>query len=112
MKARIRAGDLNRPLTVQTRTTTVDGEGNPIVTWVSAGTVWGKIQQQRSDEALEAGQLEQDTRHLVTLRWPTPVTHESRLLYGARVLDVRSVVNVDEANHRVDVLCLERAIAV
>lgn len=110
MKARVRAGDLNRPLAIQTRSVAVDGEGNPITTWIDGGRTWGHLQQQAAAEVVQAGQLEQDVRWIVTLHYPTTVTHESRLLYGSRVLDVRTVIDVDEANRKVQVVCLERQV--
>lgn len=111
MKARVRAGELNRPLTIQARTTVVDGEGNPIDTWVSTGTTWGRLEQQGAAEVILSGQLEQDIHWVVTLRFPTTVTHESRLLYGTRVLDVRTVLDVNEENRKVQLVCLERRVS-
>ncbi len=111
MKQRIRAGRLRTPVQVQNRTQATDAEGNVISTWTNAGTVFAQLEAQGMAEVLEADRLEQDITWLVTLRYPAPVTHQSRLLLGSRTLDVRTVVNVDESNREVMVRCLERVIA-
>lgn len=106
-----RAGQLNRPVQIQQRSSTVDAEGNPIVTWATVQTVWAAIDALSARERVQSGQLEQDTTHVLTMHYPASVTHESRILYGSRVFDVRTVVNVGEANRKLEVTCYERQIS-
>lgn len=105
-----RAGTLNRPVQIQTRTTTTDAEGNSVATWTTTATVWAAINPLSTQERIQAGQLEEDISHVLTIRYPAAITHESRILYGMRVFDVRTVLNVGEANAVLEVACVERQI--
>lgn len=110
MKARIRAGELFQPVTIQKRITATNAEGNTTTTWTDDGTAMVGLQQQSVNELEQSGQLEQETRWIVTIRYPTVVNHESRLVFEGRVLDVRTVVNVNEQNRKVQLICVERRI--
>jgi SPP1 family predicted phage head-tail adaptor len=108
----IRAGRLRSPVTIQSRTVTTDTEGNSVVAWATARREMAAVETRSAAEVLTAGQLEQDIVHVLTFHHPSAVTHESRVLLGARVLDVRTVYNVDEQNRMVQALCVERIVAV
>lgn len=109
----IRAGRLRTPVTIQKRTVTTDAEGNSVATWPQAGWVreMAAVETRSASELLASGQLEQDVTHVLTLRYPSTVTHESRIVLDSRVLDVRTVLNVDEQNRMTQVLCVERVVA-
>jgi SPP1 family predicted phage head-tail adaptor len=117
VKARtIRAGRLRNPVSIQQRTTATDSEGNSTTTWQTVGRTFAEIQPLSTQERLQAAQLEQDLTHTVLLRYadslyPGVVNHEARLVLDAnRVLDIRTVVNVDESNRVLQLSCYEREV--
>ncbi len=105
------AGRLNRRVKILKRTSTQDNEGNTIDTWPVVATVDASIEALGLAERLQADRLELDITHVVTMRYPAPVTHSSRLQYGDRVFEVRTVNNVGEGNARLEIVCVERQIS-
>jgi SPP1 family predicted phage head-tail adaptor len=104
----MRAGRLNKRVTLQKRIESTDSEGRTSETWVPLGSIWVGMDPSVGLEPVVAGQEEAQVSHRVTARFRPDLDHNSRLLLGARVLDVRSVLNVREENAEIDLLCIER----
>lgn len=104
-------GRLRHQVAIQARTRTSDGQGGATDTWatVTAGTVWAAIEPASGAEVFAAHQLQQRVTHKVTLRYRDEVTTANRLLYGTRVLNIRSVLNPEE-RQRYLVLLVEEGV--
>lgn len=91
-------GRLRQQVAIQARTRTSDGQGGATDSWVTltAGTVWAAIEPASGAEVFAAHQLQQRVTHKVTLRYREEITTAHRLLYGSRVLNIRSVLNPEE----------------
>jgi SPP1 family predicted phage head-tail adaptor len=103
------SGELRKRATLQTETQTPDGAGGYALAWADVATVWVEIQPLSGSEVLAAGHLEGHVTHKVTLRYISGMTTDMRLLYGGRVFNVRSVMNVDERNRWTELLVEEGA---
>lgn len=113
----MQAGLLNKRLVLQRRTTTVDAEGTPTDAWVSMGSVWAQVTPTAGTERIVAGEVEAQITHQVTLRYRADldpgvvgvtVLHNTRLLLGNRILDVRSGISPEEHHVELDLICIER----
>lgn len=101
------AGSRNKRVTLLQRVTTVGGEGEPVDTWIPAGTAWAEIRPLSAIERLQAAQLQEQVTHAVTILWRSDVTHESRLQYGDRMLDVLTAEDRTESKVELDLRCQE-----
>jgi len=71
--------------------------------------VWGKIQPLRGRELFLAQQVNAEITSKVTIRYygTTTVTPEHRVYFGARILEIITVINPDERNESLELLCKE-----
>lgn len=101
------AGSLRHRVTIQQRAATQDGFGEPSDTWTDIATVWANVQPLRGEERFTAQQMQAAIDHKVTMRYRAPLSAQNRLMFGARILDIESVVNIDERNRTLEVFCKE-----
>ena len=69
----------------------------------------GRHSARNGREIYTSGHLEGHVTHKVTLRWRADltITTSMRLLFNARVFNIRAVLNQDEGNHWVELLVEE-----
>lgn len=106
------AGQLNRRITLQSRTLTQDSVGGQIEAWVDVATVWAAIEPATGRELLTAQTLRIDAPRTVTLRWQAafaspPALAAMRLKYGTRIFNIHSSVNEREGRREIVLLCSE-----
>ncbi len=107
----MRSGDLNRRLTIQSRTATRDATGGFSETWADTGTtVWASIRPLRGDEQYDADQQKGRVSHRITMLHGSSITETDRLQTedDARTFDLVSVRNVDEANVVTEIDAIEQ----
>ncbi|GAC1475657.1 MAG: hypothetical protein NVSMB9_28580 [Isosphaeraceae bacterium] len=108
----MQAGKLRKRLTYRTpNDSTPDSYGQtiaPATAYTTVGTYWGEIRSPNGRELANAAQIKAVVSHVVTIRYqgslPSP---KGEFLYQTRIFQIASVVNVDERNRRVDLLCTE-----
>lgn len=103
------AGRLRRRVTLQSPSVTRDSFGDEVITWVDVLTTWASIRPLTGREVEIGKALRGDVTHDVKLRYnanayPGPTW---RVVYGSRLLEVKHVINVDERNREVALVCNE-----
>ena len=89
----MRAGDLDRRVTIQSRGDVDDGFGQPQPTWPELDVVWAKVRRRFGREFLEGGvQAEADI--VFTIRHRTDVTHAMRIVYDGDNYDIVSIIEI------------------
>jgi len=73
-------------------------------------TVWAKIQPLRGNERYQAQQVSSALSHKIILRYLDGVKPQMRVLYGSRVFYIVSVINVEERNEMLELLCEEEIV--
>lgn len=99
----IRAGSLNRRVTIQTVTRTLDAGGGATEAWADTATVWARVEALTGSEALQAMQVAAGLSHRVTIR-KRAVTPQQRVKYGTDILLIRAV-RPDEHDEYRELLC-------
>lgn len=113
MAAGLRAGDLNRLVSVQQRATTQDAIGGQVHTWTEVKKVYAAIDAAGVKSMMAAQALQTAVTHEITVRydadlWADPkVAAKLRLVYGTRTFDVQGMQNVQERNRTVVLTCVE-----
>lgn len=91
----MRAGDLDRRVTIQQRTLATNEYGEAVETWSPVATVWAQVQPLRGQERFAAQQHDARVDTRFRLRWRTgigPATH--RLQHGDDVYEITAVLEI------------------
>lgn len=86
-----------RKLTLQTRTSAVDGMGSVSETWADLATVWAERKNLRGKDREQAAQIHADAETLFCIRYSTDVSGVSprhRVSQGGEYFDILEAVEV------------------
>ena len=103
----MRAGNLRHRVTIQTFTTTTDSYGQPIESWATFAEVWGAVEPLTGREYFQAQQVQAEVNYRVRLRYLAGVVPTMRVLHDGRTLEVQAVINPDERNRELQLMCRE-----
>jgi len=105
------AGRLREKVEIQSPTVSQNTDGEPSITWatIAGGRVWAAVEPLSGNEAMIAQQVNAGITHRVRIRYRSDVTTKHRLSYRSRILDINSIVNVDERREQIEMLCTEAA---
>lgn len=106
----MRAGKLRHRITIQQL---VAGSpdtlptGEPDVSWAEYLTVYASIDPVTGREPFLSQQKIGETSHKVRIRYRSGIVPKMRVLYGSRVFDILAVLNWEEKNAELLLLCSE-----
>lgn len=103
----MRAGRLRHRVTLQEQRGAQSETGAVAGRWRSVATVYAELKPLAGTEGRGSEQMVAEVTHEVRIRYRRDVRPTMRLLYGARVLDVHSVLNTDERNAELVLGCRE-----
>ena len=104
----MKIGQLRHRLEIQEKKSVKDELGNQVSEWFTVATAWAAIEPIRGEEYWAAGAQQGETIHRVTMRYVPGVTPEHRLLFGDRILEIESTLNLEERSRLLELLCKER----
>ena len=104
----MKIGQLRHRLEIQEKRSVMDEWGNQVSEWFTVATAWAAIEPIRGEEYWAAGAQRGETIHRVTMRYVPGVTPEHRLLFGDRILEIESTLNLEERSRLLELLCKER----
>lgn len=107
MSHNLRAGDLNRRITIQQRSSTPDSYGQQSGAWTDVVTCWAGIEPLTGRELLAAQAVNTENTHQVKLRYRTGITAAMRVVYQGRLFNILSVIDPDTAHVALHLLCSE-----
>lgn len=102
-------GTLNKRITIQHKTKVADGIGGHVDTWVDYATVFAAIWDATGNELNAAGSTSLIITHKIRIRYRSAVKAGYRIKYGTRFFNIISIVNPNESNRQLDLLCKEAA---
>lgn len=100
-------GAMRKRLVLQSRSESVDGGGGVAVSWSDIASVWAQVTPVSGAETVQAMHLTGTRRHRVRLRYRDDVDSERRFVFKGRVLNIRSVRDIDERGRWLDCVCDE-----
>jgi len=104
----MKIGQLRHRLEIQEQRSVRDEWGNQVSEWFTVATAWAAIEPIRGEEYWAAGAQRGETIHRVTMRYVPGVTPKHRLLFGNRILEIESTLNLEERSRLLELLCKER----
>lgn len=76
-------------------------------TWSTFATVWAAISPLSGAEYYTAMQSLSETTHRVTTRYIAGVNTHMRIVSGDREFNIVAIINVDNRNRELDIMCKE-----
>ncbi len=104
----VRSGDLRHKITFEARINISDGMGGvrtiwkPVITSISAA-IWAIS----AKEQIQASQVVMTVTHRVRIRYIANINSSYRIKYGKRYFNIVSIINPDEKNKMLELLCKE-----
>ena len=90
----MRAGRLDREITIQAFSSTVDEYGTPVEAWNDFATVRAQIIQTSTEEALRAYGETDALAVVFRIRWLAGVTTDHRVVYEGKNLNIRETKEI------------------
>lgn len=104
----MRAGRLRHRLVIKSLTETRDADGAISTVWTTTvATIWGRVEPLTGREFSEVAASGAETTHKIRIRHFAGLTRKHRLLFGSRVFAIESVMDVDERDREMIVMCKE-----
>jgi SPP1 family predicted phage head-tail adaptor len=103
----VKIGKLRHRITIEQVDETQDAGGEMLGNWSVYAIVQASIQPISGREYFAAQSTQADVTHRINLRHLTGVTPKMRVKYGSRIFDILSVINVDERNRELQLMCRE-----
>jgi SPP1 family predicted phage head-tail adaptor len=106
----MRAGDLNRRITIQRPEVDRSTEGDQVITWVDVASVWANVAPFRTRPAEDnrANQILAEAETKFICRWHSNLRELNpkwRISYQAKVYNIVLVLNLNEANIELQIYC-------
>ena len=106
----MRAGLLRHRVELQSSTMDPNDFGEPVPTWTTYATVWGRVSALRGEERWAAQQLSGKVTHEVEVRWSSDVAgvkSEHRIRHAGRTLRIEGPHVPDERGVNIILPCSE-----
>lgn len=103
----MRTGTLRHRVELQERVDTQDGTGQAVPTWRTYATVWAAIEPLSGRELIAAKQAQSQATTKMRLRFVDGVGTTDRAVFGSRTYAINSVINPDERNRELHLMCTE-----
>ena len=93
----MRAGNLDREITIQRFTTTVDDYGTPVQTWANVATVRAQLIQASTQEYIRGGAVD-ETVAVFRTWWLNGITNADRVVYNGQNLNIKETKELGRRN--------------
>jgi SPP1 family predicted phage head-tail adaptor len=103
----INAGELNKKITIEYQSKTLNDCGFEAITWTVLASVWSKITPLSGREFFAAQQAQSEASVKILTRYRSGIDTTMRFKFGNKYYYILSIQNVDEANKELVFLCKE-----
>lgn len=105
----MRPGQLRHRIEIQALTVTPGSMGEPTETWATSATIWGAVYPLKGKEWFESKgkAIRAEVTHRVHIRYMPGITPKHRVKFGSRIFRIESVLNPEERNRELILMCCE-----
>ena len=89
---------MDKRVKLQRAVRTSDGQGGWSETWEDLTAVWAGISPATGYERFQTMQNATPITHNIMIRYYNDLTAADRILYGTRILHIKEIINLEEAN--------------
>jgi len=105
----MRAGGLRHPVTIESAIETPADAGEwEVAIWAVFATSRAEITPLNGTERFQAQHLDPEVTHRVRMRFIDGITPDMRIVWGSRIFDIKSVLDVEERRRELEMLATER----
>jgi len=90
----MQAGALDRRITIQERTDTRDGAGEPVPTWSTLAEVWASLEPLQGREDFDAQQINAIRPTKFRIRYREDVDETMRIAWDGQTWDINAITYV------------------
>lgn len=90
----MRAGGLDRRVTLREPSAGTDTIGQPTETWADAATVWAEVREIKGREYFEAAQVQAERTVTFRIRYRSDVTEKWRIVWNGTEYDIRALAEI------------------
>jgi SPP1 family predicted phage head-tail adaptor len=84
-----------------------DASGGQTQEWLDVSMCFAQISPISGREQLKGDQIESPLTHRVTIRYRAGLLPKMRVVYGARLFNIRAIKNLEERNVWLELMCEE-----
>ncbi len=106
-RSEVNAGELRHRLAIQSKTNSVTAHGSFTENWSTDDTVYGAVLPLTGKEFFADDSVESNVSHRIVIRYYSGLTASQRFLWGSRAFNIVAVLNTEERNRKMLVMCLE-----
>ena len=103
----MRAGKLRHKIIIQHTQAIENDFGEDVDTWVEFKSARSQIVPLAGKEYFAASQIKSKVTHKITCRYVVGVTTKMRILFGVRIFDIESAININEKNRELLIMATE-----
>jgi len=100
-------GDLRHRITIQQPVESSNTFGEVEKTWQDIATVWASIEPLRGREYFDSQQINAEVTTRIRIRYRPGIKPKMRVVYGERIFDIQSVIDVEERHKEIHLMCKE-----
>lgn len=101
---------LNKRITINTQTVASDGLGGDIETDSAFCKTWAAIWPVKAKEVRDNMRDDVTVTHTVRVRCRSGILNTMTIAFGSRVFEIKGIVNPDESNRYLDLVCEEKTV--
>jgi len=105
--SRPRIGALRHRIDLEAPIRTNDGGGGASVTWSTLAEIWASIEPMNGQESVLGDGLASRISHEIVVRHRSGLEPSMRFRLGARVFEIKAVLDIDERGRMLRCLCRE-----
>lgn len=103
----MKIGKLRHRITIQEYTVSQDSYGAGIESWADRATAYASVSPISGKELYTAQQLHAEVTTKITMRYMDGITPKMRVFFNSRSFEILSVLNFEERNVELNLLCKE-----
>ena len=100
-------GSLRHRVTIQSFTEAADATGQVINTFNNLATVWAKVSAKSGVERTNEGTSNIQRTYDVLIRYTGDIKETYKLIHLTRTLNIKSIINIDDRNRTMQLVCTE-----
>lgn len=100
-------GNLRHRVKIESYTPARDSYGAEIENWISVATVWASVEPISGKEYFASKQINAEVTTTITMRYHVGISPAMRVIFKERIFEILSVINLEERNIALVLMCKE-----
>ena len=100
-------GKMRYRVKVETATNTRDAGGGLTQSYTPVTFIYANIKPLKADSTYRQGKVQEKVSHELTIRYMDNISTNHRISFGSRTFNIKGIVNVDERDRFLKLLCNE-----